>query len=245
MVKTLLIALSCVIVLPASEGREQKDIDSTRFVDVAAVVQGLLLDIRYATTNNFVGESIDGYNSGKCILTTEAAQALKMAQNLAQAQGLRLLIYDCYRPQQAVDHFMRWAGNDNSDIQAAYYPNLDKQQLLEEVYIARKSGHSRGSTLDLSLIRADSKLLTGSLKSCAKNLDQRNDGSLDMGTGYDCFDPRSNTDHPHTNEDVLVNRHLLRGIMEEAGFRNYPKEWWHYTLNDEPYPDSYFNFPVE
>jgi D-alanyl-D-alanine dipeptidase len=160
------------------------------------------------------------------MLTREAAIALSRAQAAAVERGLSLRVYDGYRPQRAVDHFVAWAADpDDTLARDAYYPDVPKDELFERGYIAERSGHSRGSTVDLTLTR---------------------DGvPLPMGTDYDFFGELSHTEHPAITGEARENRLLLRRIMEDAGFRNYVNEWWHYTLVDEPYPDRYFDLPVE
>lgn len=145
-----------------------------------------------------------------------------------QQRGYTLKIFDCYRPQRAVDHFVRWVGDvHDRTMKAHYYPNEEKSRLIEKGYIAGRSGHSRGSTLDLTLVKKDGG------------------AELDMGTPYDYFDALSNTTAPRITGEPKANRLLLKAVMEKHGFVNYPKEWWHYTLKDEPYPDTYFDFPVQ
>lgn len=195
-------------------------------------------DIRYAGSNNFVGGPVDGYGAAKCLLSRPAARALADVQRELAAEGLGLLVYDCYRPQRAVDHFVRWA-EDTADVstQAEFYPNVDKSRLFDEGYIAERSGHSRGSTVDLTLVREP-----------ASGTDANADGGaaepLDMGTPYDFFDPRSHTESPEISDEQLANRLRLREAMEAGGFQNYTAEWWHYTLREEPYPGSYFDVVV-
>lgn len=183
-------------------------------------------DVRYAGTDNFTGRPVRGYETPRVMLTREAAQALSKAQSAAHARGLTLLVYDGYRPQRAVDHFLEWSIDENDTLaKAAYYPNLNKSALFELGYIARRSGHSRGSTVDLTLTR---------------------DGRpLDMGTPYDFFGEESHTEHPAIDGQARRNRMLLRQIMQTAGFQNYPKEWWHFTLVGEPFPDTYFDLPIK
>ncbi|MEO1246259.1 MAG: M15 family metallopeptidase [Pseudomonadota bacterium] len=199
-------------------------------VDVTDVVENLELDIRYAGTDNFVGEAIDGYLAAKCLVHTEAAARLKKAQEQAEAEGLRLKIFDCYRPQRAVDHFLRWAANpDDIKTKAAYYPNKHKPELIGP-YIAARSGHSRAAAIDLTLVKKD-----------------RQGGwtKLDMGTPFDFFDARSNTDDPRITPGQKANRYRLRAIMLDAGFKPYDLEWWHFSIADEPYPATFFDFPVQ
>jgi len=195
-------------------------------VDLAAVDDTIEQEPRYAGSNNFLGRPVRGYGTAKVMLTREAAVALSRAQEAAVARGLSLRVYDGYRPQRAVDHFVEWAADpDDTVARAAYYPDVPKDELFERGYIARRSGHSRGSTVDLTLTR---------------------DGEpLPMGTDFDFFGELSHTEHPAITGEARENRLLLRRIMAAAGFRNYVKEWWHYTLIDEPYPDRYFDMPVE
>ena len=186
-----------------------------------------------------------------CILTRHAAEALRNAQWQLLRQGYTLKVYDCYRPQRAVDHFVRWA-KDLADekTKAEFYPNVAKDRLFEEGYIAEKSGHSRGSTMDLTIVklppRAQRPYVPGEpLVPCFAPKDQRfPDNMVDMGTGFDCFDPLAHTDNPAITGVARQNRDLLRTTMAAAGFRNLPEEWWHYTLNGEPFPDTYFDFPI-
>ena len=204
--------------------------DEPKLVDVSAVDPTIVFDIRYAGTNNFIGRVIDGYEDPKCMLTPQAAAALGRVQRELRPQGLGLLIYDCYRPQRAVDEFVRWA-KDLGDQQnkSRFYPNIDKSELLPRGYIAAKSSHSRGSTVDLGLI----------------HLSGPNEGEpLDMGTDFDLFDPKSHTDAPGITPEQRRNRDRLLHAMSRAGFQNLPVEWWHYTLRDEPYPDRYFDVVV-
>lgn len=202
--------------------------DHDRFVDVKQFVPSVQLDIRYYTTNNFVGTRIDGYKAPKCFLTKEAAIALRKVQEELARNRRSLKIFDCYRPQRAVDHFVRWA-KDLSDqkMKAEYYPFTDKANLFRDGYIAAKSGHSRGSTVDLAIIELD-------------------DGQeLDMGTKFDFFDPLSHTASSRVSESQRENRLVLKSVMERNGFKNLKEEWWHYTLRNEPFPDTYFDFKVK
>ena len=201
------------------------------FVYLSDVVPTILLDIRYAKTENFIGTPIDGYINPVAITTKEAAMAINNAQTDLRRFGLSLKVFDAYRPQRAVDHFVLWA-KDLSDIrkQSEYYPKVAKQDLFREDYIALKSGHSRGSTLDVTLVSFD-----------AKGLGQE----LDMGTPFDYFDPRSWPEYSDLTVMQRANRMLLQTVMEKHGFKPYPKEWWHFTLKQEPYPNTYFNFNVE
>ena len=183
-------------------------------------------DPRYASDNNFIGRPIRGYLAPQVMLTGEAAKALKDAQEMAQKKGYSFLVFDGYRPQQAVDHFVEWGADLADTLQkATYYPDVPKGELFDRGYIAARSGHSRGSTVDLTLTK---------------------DGDpLDMGTPFDFFDELSHTENPAITGEAMANRRLLKEIMESAGFSNYVNEWWHYTLKDEPYSDTYFDLPIE
>lgn len=196
-------------------------------VDVRAFDASIVTDMRYAGPSNFVGEPVDGYAAPTCVLSRAAAEALSRVQSGLEKDGLGLLVFDCYRPQRAVNHFVRWA-EDTADLRTKpeYYPNVRKSRLFAEGYIASRSGHSRASTVDLTIVRlADDGMAT----------------PLDMGTPFDFFDPRSHTESPDVTPQQLANRLRLRYAMEEGGFRNYAAEWWHYTLRDEPHPDEYFD----
>jgi zinc D-Ala-D-Ala dipeptidase len=198
----------------------------TAFVDAATVVPGLVPEMRYAGTHNFTGRPIDGYQAPRCLLTREAAEGLaNVARDLAP-RGLAIKAFDCYRPTRAVDNFIRWARDFNDQAaRAEFYPNVDKRTLFRDGYIASHSGHSRGSTIDMTLVRADG-------------------GELDMGTHFDFFSPTSWTNNATVTSEQHANRMLLVAAMRRRGFRNYDKEWWHFTLASEPFPDTYFNFPV-
>ncbi|MCP3925670.1 MAG: M15 family metallopeptidase [Desulfobacterales bacterium] len=226
------------------------DQDKSSFVSITDMIPDVVLDIRYFTEYNFVGEKIDGYKAPKCLLSKKAANALKKVQDELRKKGLSLLIYDCYRPQQAVDHFVRWAEDlDNDKMQEQFYPGLKKKSLFVLGYIAKKSGHSRGSSIDLSITKIPFKAKKNSrtdYRECDCNQDKRHiDGSLDMGTGYDCFNTLSHTLNSKIETEQMNNRLLLKKVMEKHGFRNYSKEWWHFSLKNEPYRKRYFNFQVE
>lgn len=197
------------------------------FVDAARLVPGLRLDMRYAGSDNFVGRPIAGYEAPRCLLTPPAARALARAQAALAPEGLGLRVFDCYRPRRAVADFAAWA-RDPTDTRtkAAYYPRIDKSELFRLGYIAEHSAHSRGSTVDLTLVR----LADGA--------------ALDMGTPFDLFDEASATEAPGTGAAPARNRRRLRDAMIRAGFAPYPQEWWHFTLRGEPYPDTAFDLPV-
>jgi len=201
--------------------------DSSGFVSVGAAIPDALLDVRYYTTYNFVGARIDGYEHPVVLLTREAATALKKVSDDLLERGLRLVVYDAYRPQRAVDHFARWAEDVTDDrMKAVFYPEVDKADLFERGFIARRSGHSRGSTVDLTL------------------LDEKSGTLLDMGGPFDFFGELSHPDYAGVTAQQHRNRMLLREAMLAHGFKPLSTEWWHFTLRDEPYPDTYFDFPV-
>ena len=197
------------------------------FVDAAAQVPGLVVDMRYAGANNFVGRPIAGYEAPRCLLTAEAARALRAAQAELARDGLGLKAFDCYRPVRAVADFVAWA-RDPSDVRmkAAYYPDFEKPDLFRLGYIAGNSAHSRGSTIDLTLAR----LADGT--------------ELDMGTPFDFFGPASAPGSPAVTATQAGNRQRLRRAMIRAGFKPYAQEWWHFTLAGEPHPRTSFDLPV-
>ena len=199
-------------------------------VDIRSLVPDLSQSIAYAGSDNFVGAPVDGYEAPRCWLKREAAEALARVDAALRERQLRLRVFDCYRPARAVAHFVRWA-NDPADLRtkAAHYPDLDKPQLLDG-YIAAVSGHSRGATVDLTLLRCDA---VGA--GCEP---------LDMGTAFDFFGTRANTDSPEVSGEQRANRHLLREAMAAQGFHNYPMEWWHYTFRPEPTPKTLYDVPV-
>jgi D-alanyl-D-alanine dipeptidase len=196
------------------------------FVDAATVVPGLIIDMRYAGAHNFVGRPIPGYDAARCWITRPAAAALaEVARDLAP-RGLVLKVFDCYRPTRAVAAFVRWARDLNDTAgKAEFYPLVDKRTLFRDGYISARSGHSRGSTIDMTLAEAGGR-------------------ELDMGTPFDFFSPRSSPGDPSVPGAARGNRGLLAAAMRRRGFRPYAKEWWHFTLAREPFPGTYFDFPV-
>lgn len=207
---------------------QQKEILPEGFVCADQVIPDLDVELRYFTRNNFVGDTIDGYKSNKLILTEAAAHQLKLVQDELQEQNLCLKVYDGYRPQRAVNHFIRWAKDLNDTInKSQFYPNVPKRNLFKEEYIATRSGHSRGSTVDLTIVNGE----TGE--------------PLDMGSPYDFFGEQSWVVYDGISEAQKKNRQLLQAVMLKHNFRNYSKEWWHFTLRWEPFPKTYFDFEVE
>jgi D-alanyl-D-alanine dipeptidase len=222
------------------------------FVDVRDVIPSIPLDIRYYSPHNFVGERIDGYNAPKCILIREAATALANVQKELNAFSLSLKIYDCYRPQRAVDHFVRWAKNiGDTRTRKEFYPTVDKRNLFRDGYIDAKSGHSRGSTVDLTVVTIPAPVQASyrpgeKLHECYLPAEKRfKDNSIDMGTGFDCFHELSHTANKKIEKQQRINRLLLKTIMDKHGFKNLDQEWWHYTLRNEPFPKTYFDFVIE
>jgi len=223
------------------------------FVDVKKqAIPTLQLDMRYYGPHNFVGERINGYNAPKCILTKEAAAALARAQQELEPFFLSLKVYDCYRPQRAVNRFVQWAKDpDDRRTKGEFYPTLEKETLIKDVYIDAKSGHSRGSAVDVTIIplpAPEQPLYRPgqTLTACYLPAAQRfQDNSLDMGTGFDCFHELSHTANDKIGEKQRINRLLLKTVMEKQGFKNYEKEWWHFVLRDEPFPKTYFDFVIE
>lgn len=198
------------------------------FVYVKQEIPDIQLELRYCLGNNFVGETIDGYLNEVCILSTQATNALKKVQEELKTKQLSLKIFDAYRPQRAVNHFMDWARNVNDTLKKQeYYPDVEKKNLFKEEYISTRSRHSSGSTLDVTLV----DLKTGK--------------ELDMGTSYDFFGPQSWIYYNRLTEEQKANRLLLQSMMRKHGFRQYPQEWWHFTLRGEPFANQYFDFPVE
>lgn len=201
--------------------------DSSGFVSVGDVIPEAILEIRYYTDYNFVGERIDGYEEPVALLTKEAALALKAVSDELVEKGYQLKIYDAYRPQMAVDHFIRWAKDvEDTKMKEHFYPELEKDVLFPQGYIMEKSGHSRGSTVDLTLF------------------DTRTQKDVDMGGTFDYFGPLSHPDYKDITEEQYANRMVLRNAMIRHGFKPLAEEWWHFTLENEPYPNTYFTFPV-
>ena len=228
--KILMGALLTVMLLvtPANAQRSVAPDDPSGFVVLSDVVPDIIQEIRYYSTYNFVGDRIDGYDQPCALMTIEAAQALKAVSDDVMRQGYRLKIYDAYRPQMAVSHFVRWAENINDTRMKKYfYPEVDKSRLFAEGYIAAKSGHSRGSTVDLTLF------------------DMNTGKELDMGGTFDYFGELSHPDYRgNLTEKQIKNRQILRDAMIRHGFKPLAEEWWHFTLKNEPYPDTYFTFRV-
>ncbi|MFJ2740910.1 M15 family metallopeptidase [Streptomyces sp. NPDC087440] len=244
------LALCTVAAAPSSPARPEPKAPEA-FVSLRSVDPTILQDMRYATAHTFLGERVTGYRQPVCLLTRPAAEALRTAQRTLLRQGLSLKVYDCYRPQRTVDHFVRWAKDlDDTTMKREFYPRVDKSRLFADGYIAEKSGHSRGSTVDLTIVRLPARptrpYVPGErLVPCfAPQQERFRDNSLDMGTGYDCFDTLSHTDDPRVTGVQKAHRQLLKRTLAARGFTNLPEEWWHFTHKPELFPDTYFDFPV-
>ena len=243
-------AFICCLIIVSCSKKDTKvapEMDDSQFVTLTDVVPDAILEIRYYGTYNFVGTRIDGYEAPTALMTRIAADSLRAVSDDVKALGYRLKIYDAYRPQKGVDHFVRWAENIPDTMMKTYfYPDLDKSILFEQEYLYEKSGHTRGSTVDLTLF------------------DMNTEKELDMGGTFDWFGPESHPDfcgNPETGEytgnnsksprgrsitaEQFRNRMILRQAMLRHGFNPLDSEWWHFTLKDEPFPETYFNFPVK
>ena len=198
------------------------------FVVLSDVVPDIIQEIRYHSTYNFVGTRVDGYEEPVALITRQAAEALKAVNRELMAQGYRIKVYDTYRPQRAVSHFVRWAKAISDTLtKQSFYPEVDKRLLFKLGFIASKSGHSRGSTIDLTLVHAQSGK------------------EVDMGGVFDYFGELSHPDYEAITPEQKANRLILRDAMLRHGFLPLDTEWWHFTLSNEPYPDTYFDFPIK
>jgi D-alanyl-D-alanine dipeptidase len=222
--------LSTVLLLVAADAQAEPLAQGLVYADQQ--LPDLRVELRYHGSDNFLGVPVDGYEGTRLILTAAATDALARVQDELRPMGLGLLVYDGYRPQRAVDHFVRWAQDlDDQVNKASYYPEVDKALLFEQGYIAARSGHSRGSTVDLTIAP-----LCVATTDCAP---------LDMGTPWDYFGPQSWPSYTGVTAQQRANRLLLRSLMMQHGFRPLDEEWWHFTLVDEPFAETYFDFPVE
>lgn len=211
---------------PAAEEYVLSD-DSSDFVVLSEAVPDVILEIRYYSTYNFVGDRIDGYEQPTALMTKEGAAALKKVSDEVKKKGYRLKVYDAYRPQKAVDHFVKWSKDaKDAKMKKYFYPDLEKDVLFPKGYIAEHSGHSRGSTVDLTLF------------------DMKTEKEVDMGGTFDFFGRQSHPDYKKISKKQYKNRMILRKAMLNNGFKPIDTEWWHFTLKEEPYPNTYFTFPV-
>ena len=219
---TVLILCSLIHVAVASE----ISVDKTDFLPVSILIDDAAYDMRYYSSNNFTGNRIDGYKAPVAYMTKESLTALSIAAEDLRKQGYRLLIWDTYRPQKAVDNFVVWINNPNDIGDKSFYPDLKKSDLVKGGYIATKSSHTRGSTVDLTIIKKDGSY-------------------VDMGGTFDLFSEISHPDYKKLTKEQKKNRKILHDAMIKAGFSGIDSEWWHFTLKNEPYPDTYFDFDVE
>lgn len=227
MKRSILLLMLTSLTLQPSYAESTKILQNS-LIDIKALSPNIQLDMRYASTDNFTGHKVAGYLTAKCLLHKPVAEALKNVEQHLQKSGYGLIIYDCYRPTIAVDDFMRWTKNADISTKTEYYPDLDKSVLVPD-YIAEKSGHSKGATVDLGLLDCRTK-------SCI---------ALDMGTEFDFFGAQANTDYPKLTDNQRHNRKQLLKAMNEQGFENYPMEWWHYTWKAGVLPDQAYSFPIQ
>ena len=226
--KILAFVLIVMCMISPAFAEEKISVDSSDFVLLSEVVPDAILEIRYYSTYNFVGKRINGYERPVAYLTKKAAAALREVSDELVEKGYRLKIFDAYRPQRAVNHFAEWAKDvDDTKMKEYFYPEEDKSVLFEKGYINAKSGHSRGSTVDLTLF------------------DMKTEKEVDMGGTFDYFGLKSHPDYKGVTPRQYENRMILREAMMNHGFKPLAEEWWHFTLKDEPYPDTYFDFPVK
>lgn len=246
----ILLVLLVLLLVPAYAALDSESTPEG-FVRLRDVAPDILQDIRYHGSHNFLGRPVDGYTDAECILTTQAAQALKAVNEELRQAGQGVLVFDCYRPQRAVTDFVQWSKKPaDQATKAEFYPAVDKKDFFKLGYVAEKSGHSRGSTVDLTIIplpapKPEAYAPGQPLVNCTAAYGQRyRDGGIDMGTGFDCMDEKS---HPLTGDvpaEAKANRLKLRALMEKHGFAPYDYEWWHFTLKNEPFPKTFFDFPV-
>jgi D-alanyl-D-alanine dipeptidase len=253
-----MVLISTVLALASVRAESRKEASDPSpppgFVDLSSSHPDIQVEMRYASKWNFMGHVVPGYRTNKCYLTDKAAWALHRVQARVAKKGYSLLLLDCYRPAQAVRAFVDWTRDERDQkMKSIFYPDEPKSTLIERGYIADHSGHSRGSTVDLTLIKKpatrsnkDTPLrYKESGRDCRDTRGIERTGQLNMGTTYDCFSDLANTDHPTTSSKAALHRKILRDAMESEGFQNYPKEWWHFTLKNEPHPAKEFDFPVE
>ena len=226
MMKKILITFAIILGFAMPILADSISYDKTDFAEISTMIDDAAYDIRYYSENNFTGKRINGYNAPKAYMTREALVALSKAAADLRSQGYRLLIWDSYRPQKAVDNFVVWINDSNDEGDKDFYPDLKKTDLVKGGYIATKSSHTRGSTVDLTIIKKDGSF-------------------VDMGGTFDLFSVISHPDYKKLTKEQKKNRKLLHDAMIKAGFDGIDSEWWHYTLKNEPYPNTYFDFNVE
>jgi D-alanyl-D-alanine dipeptidase len=216
------------------------------FADLAEIAPDIVVDMRYAGPDNFLGRPARGYVEARCLLTKEAARALAAVQRDLTPFGVGLKVYDCYRPQRAVDDFVAWSRVPGPATDPRHHPDVPKSELIARGYIAARSAHSRGSTVDLTLVSAAPSRTAGAPLADCRRIDgpQAPDASLNMGTTFDCFDERAHAASDRVSPEARRNRLLLRTAMEKHGFVPYAQEWWHFTLASEPFPKTAFDFEI-
>ena len=224
--KKIIMTFAILVSVSMPAWAETVSYDKTDFAEISSAIDDAAFDIRYYSPNNFTGNKIAGYKAPRAYLTKEALSALAKAAEDLRSKGYRLLIWDSYRPQKAVDNFVRWINDANDEGDKSFYPNLQKSELLAGNYIMAKSGHTRGSTVDLSIIKKDGSF-------------------VDMGGTFDLFSEVSHPDYENITQEQKNNRKILHDAMIKAGFKGIDSEWWHFTLENEPYEDTYFNFDIE
>jgi len=242
----LIMLLTAAIAATSAIGGEMPK----EFVYLYDVDLTILQDMRYAGAHNFTGHAAPGYDAPECVLVKQAAEALKAVQTELKQKQLTLKVYDCYRPARAVAAFVAWSKlPDDPKAKATYYPELQKSALFPD-YIALVSGHSRGATMDLTIVPLNASEPANppadAAEPCTGVVGVRApDASIDMGTAFDCFDVKAHTVAPGLDPEQQQNRQMLVDVMARHGFKNYDKEWWHYTLDNEPFPNMVFDFPIE
>ena len=227
--KVLTLVLSFLLVSCNTKMKNDNKLsyDKSDFVEISNVIPDVVYDIRYYSSYNFTGKRVDGYKSNRAFLTKKAAMALKKASDTLRNQGYRIVVYDAYRPQKAVDMFVKWMDDINDEGIKSFYPNIkDKQELAKRDLVSRKSGHTRGSVVDISIV-------------------DMNGNTIDMGGTFDLFDARSSRNYKNITLQQQKNRKILEQAMVNAGFIPLYSEWWHFILKNEPYPNTYFDFDVE
>ncbi len=226
MKKFILMFVFCFTLLSYGAAEDKISYDKTGFDKVYNVIDDAVFDMRYYSPYNFTGAKIRGYKAPVAYMTKESLKALAVAAEDLRKQGYRILVWDTYRPQKAVDHFVEWINDPINPGNKSFYPDLEKSDLIAGDYIMPKSGHTRGSTIDLTIIKQDGSF-------------------VDMGGTFDLFSEISHPDYKKLTKKQKKNRKILRDAMVKAGFKGLDSEWWHFTLKDEPYKDTYFNFDVE
>ena len=246
----LLVITFLLAPLPHAVAKTQTTSLPTGFTYLRDVAPTILQDMRYASANNFTGKILPGYLAGECVLRQEVARALLQVQTAVEKNGYSLKVYDCYRPHRAVRAFALWARDHKHHSTKDYYPRIAKTTLFKRGYIAKRSTHSRGSTIDLTLVKLPAVPQppfdpSTRRKACNDPGREHLDNSLDMGTAFDCFDVMSHTNHRAITGPARANRHRLRNAMKLLGFANYRKEWWHYSYEKRRYPKTSHDFVIQ